>query len=137
VTIRHATPEDLISIAAIQAASPGAAQWDARDYLRQDCLVATAAEQVVGFIVFRRVAQAEYEILNLAVHPRFRRQGVGRNLVRQALERYPGDFFLEVRESNRAAREFYQAAGFQEVSRRDAYYENPSDSAIVMKFHSC
>jgi len=45
--------------------------------------------------------------------------------------------FLEVRESNQAARIFYKSMGFQEVSTRREYYEFPSEAAIVMKFHSC
>ena len=45
--------------------------------------------------------------------------------------------FLEVRESNRAARIFYKSMGFQEVNVRRDYYASPAESAIVMKFHSC
>jgi ribosomal-protein-alanine N-acetyltransferase len=45
--------------------------------------------------------------------------------------------FLEVRESNQAARIFYKSMGFQEVGIRKEYYQAPLEAAIVMKFHSC
>jgi ribosomal-protein-alanine N-acetyltransferase len=45
--------------------------------------------------------------------------------------------FLEVRESNLGARAFYKALSFQEVNIRQDYYDQPSESAIVMVFHSC
>ena len=94
-------------------------------------------DAVAGFLVLRRVAADEGEILNLAVSPDFRRLGVARRLMETALKNYSGAFFLEVRESNEGAQKFYKSLGFQEVSRRPAYYESPPESAIVMKFHSC
>ena len=91
---------------------------------------------MVGFVVSRAVAEREWEILNLAVTPDFRRQGIGRHLLSDILKRNPGDFFLEVRESNRSARQFYERFGFKVVTIRLRYYSNPPDSAIVMKLHS-
>ena len=41
--------------------------------------------------------------------------------------------FLEVRESNVAAQSLYQSAGFQQVSRRRRYYEEPVEDALVMR----
>ena len=71
------------------------------------------------------------------VAPRFRRQGVARQLLEPLLNLRGNRIFLEVRESNQAARIFYKSMGFQEVSVRYEYYEIPPESAIVMKFHSC
>ena len=48
-----------------------------------------------------------------------------------------GNFYLEVRESNQAARNLYKSMGFQEVNIRPEYYQFPLEAAIVMKFHSC
>ncbi len=45
--------------------------------------------------------------------------------------------FLEVRESNIAARNLYKRLGFLEAGRRRDYYPAPPEDAIVMKFHSC
>jgi ribosomal-protein-alanine N-acetyltransferase len=135
--IRRGGPGDLAEVAGIQAASPEAAQWDVSDYLRYDFRVSVCGIQVAGFLVSRTVAEGESELLNLAVAPGFRRQGVGRKLVESLLGESPGVVYLEVRESNRAARELYNHMVFQEVSLRGGYYQEPPEAAIVMKFHSC
>ena len=66
-----------------------------------------------------------------------RRRGIGRHLLGDLLARHAGEFFLEVRESNFAARRFYEYAGFQEIAKRLQYYTNPIEAAIVMKLFSC
>jgi ribosomal-protein-alanine N-acetyltransferase len=105
--------------------------------LNFDLLVATCGIHVVGFLVGRTLLDGEHELLNLAVAPDYRRQGVGRSLICAYLEASKGAVFLEVRPSNRAARAFYKSLAFDEVSLRPGYYQNPSEPAIVMKFHSC
>jgi ribosomal-protein-alanine N-acetyltransferase len=135
--IRRGGPGDLAQVAVIQAASPEAAQWDVADYPRYDFRVSVRGTRVAGFLVSRVLAEAEAELLNLAVAPEFRRQGVARQLVESLLAECPGVVYLEVRESNRAARKFYNHVGFQEVSSRSGYYQSPTEAAIVMKFHSC
>ena len=135
--IRRGGPGDLTQVAAIQAASPEAAQWDAAGYLLYDFRVSVCGIRVAGFLVSRTLVEGETELLNLAVTPEFRRQGVARKLVKSLLAESPGVVYLEVRESNRAARKFYDHMGFQEVSSRPGYYRDPSEAAIVMKFHSC
>jgi ribosomal-protein-alanine N-acetyltransferase len=132
--IRPARAEDRDAIAAIQRSCPDAAQWDPAGY---DVSVAELESQVVGFLVTRLVADGEVEVLNLAVSPDYRRRGVAKALLGPLLNTVHGDVFLEVREANFAARKFYQALGFIEVSRRSAYYEDPPDTGIVMNFHSC
>jgi len=135
--IRRAEASDLPAVAAIQQASPGAAHWNVADYLDHDFLVAVSENRVVGFLVARTVAPGESEILNLAVAAESRRKGVARALLDRALHSCPGEVFLEVRESNEVAREFYKSLGFIELSKRAGYYESPSETAVVMKFHSC
>jgi ribosomal-protein-alanine acetyltransferase len=135
VIIRAATEEDLPAILQIQESAPEAAQWDPRDYLAYECLVAQREAAVVGFLV-ARAAGPESEILNLAVAPAFRRQGIGRQLLSDLRARHPGDLFLEVRESNEPARRFYERLGFAMVTKRWQYYDNPPETAIVMKLHS-
>ena len=92
---------------------------------------------MAGFVVSRTLAAGESEILNVAVAPEFRRQGVARALVGALLADWEGVLFLEVRASNVAAQEFYKSLNFQHVTTRLEYYEKPSEPAIVMKFHSC
>jgi ribosomal-protein-alanine N-acetyltransferase len=84
----------------------------------------------------RAVAEREWEILNLAVAPTVRRQGIGRQLLSDVLEQHTGECFLEVRESNQAARRFYERLGFKTVTERLQYYSNPPETAIVMKLYS-
>ncbi len=83
-----------------------------------------------------RTAALEAEILNLAVEPRSRRQGVARALLGAALEvsRAAGAtlVFLEVRESNAGAIGFYQLQGFQASGRRRRYYHDPPEDALVL-----
>ena len=135
--VRPATPLDLPAIAAIQAASPEAARWNPAQYLDYDTRVAIAQDQVVAFLVLRQTAPGEREILNLAVDPGHRRQGIGRRLLMEVLAG-PGtgprsDWFLEVRESNRAAVGLYRGLGFVPSGFRPAYYADPPESGIVMK----
>jgi ribosomal-protein-alanine N-acetyltransferase len=135
--IRPGEPRDLAEIRAIQAASPQSSQWDPTDYLHYDLLVAALGIHVAGFLAGRTLAPGEHELLNLAVAPEFRRQGIGRALVVHWLERSPGAVYLEVRLSNIVARLFYKSLSFEEVSTRAGYYRDPSEPAIVLKFHSC
>jgi ribosomal-protein-alanine acetyltransferase len=135
--IRRGIPADLPEVAAIQAASPEAPQWNAADYLQYDWLVAVCGTQVRGFLAFRTLVASEREILNLAVAPGSRRQGIARELWNSFLQGFSGSIYLEVRETNHAARSLYNSIGFQEISRRPRYYSSPPEAAIVMKFHSC
>jgi len=135
--IRRGEQRDLAEIAAIQAASPEAAEWRCADYLQYDLCVAVCENRVAGFLAARTVAEGESEILNLAVAPEFRRRGCGRALVEAFLKRARGDVFLEVRSSNLHALGFYKSLGFQELTLRQDYYAAPPEAAIVMKFHSC
>lgn len=116
--------------------------WPVQDF--RDCiaarvvafLVAEVGGGVAGYVVARDAA-GEGEILNLAVAPAGRRHGVGRALVECVLgelsTRGVRDVFLEVRESNAAARALYAAQGFQEVGRRRRYYRQPVEDAIVLR----
>ena len=136
VDLRPGCEDDLDSIAQIQAASPEAAQWDVREYLKYDLMVAVCDGQVAAFAVARRLAEGESEVLNLAVDPAFRRRGIGRWLVAGLIAGHPGVLWLEVRESNINGRKFYKSLGFHEAGRRPDYYPDSGEAAIVMNVHS-
>jgi ribosomal-protein-alanine N-acetyltransferase len=91
---------------------------------------------VIGYVVAVRAAD-EAEILNLCVAPTARRAGTGRALVRAILERVAAHgaraAYLEVRESNGAARRLYEGEGFAAVGRRRDYYRRPVEDAIVLR----
>jgi len=135
--IRRGEPGDLAQVESIQGASPEASQWKPADYLAFDLRVAIEDGAVAGFIVARQTGPGEWEILNMAVAPQWRRRGVARLLVESIQTSVNGYVFLEVRQSNEAARKLYNSMGFQEVARRQQYYNSPPEAAIVMKFHSC
>jgi len=136
IQIRRAGAGDLREIAAIQASASEASQWQAQDYLAFDCRVAILESRIAGFVVSRQIADQEREILNVAVHPDFRRLGIASELLRTELTSHAGVQFLEVRESNAAARQLYERLGFQVVGARPEYYENPSETGIVMRIFS-
>ena len=134
--IRPATRGDLDAIAAIQRASPEASQWEPESYLDHDCLVAEAGGRIVGFLVARTTAPSEREILNVAVDLSFRRQGAGRILLETLLAGGRMASFLEVRESNTVAINLYKTLGFIPNGRREKYYHDPEEAAIVMTLFS-
>jgi ribosomal-protein-alanine N-acetyltransferase len=136
VKIRPANVNDVPEITAIQQTAPESSQWQAQDYLTFDCFVALAGDRIAAFLVSRAVADKEREILNIAVHPDFRRLHIATELLQAELSRFPGVQFLEVRESNAAARRLYEGLGFEAVGERPAYYDNPPETGIVMRILS-
>jgi ribosomal protein S18 acetylase RimI-like enzyme len=136
VQLRPAQAIDLDQIGAIQATALEASQWQAHDYLTFDCQVAILNSEIAGFVVSRSIGGGEREILNVAVRPDLRRLHIATALLRAEMARWPGAHFLEVRESNAAARRLYQQLGFEEVGARPGYYENPPEAGIVMRIFS-
>jgi [ribosomal protein S18]-alanine N-acetyltransferase len=141
VTVRRAKAADLNRIMEIERACFSDNPWNLAEFETYDCLVAEVEGQIVAFLVSRELignqnGEGEREILNLAVDPAWRRQGVAKTLLQQEL-RSGGSFFLEVRESNLAARCLYESLRFKNIGRRVGYYANPVESAIVMKTKEC
>jgi [ribosomal protein S18]-alanine N-acetyltransferase len=100
-------------------------------------LVVEQDGKVVGFIVGQQL-EDEWEIENIAVTGEARRCGLGSRLVGELLDlvrsRGGKTVFLEVRESNRAARSLYEKWAFIEVGRRKMYYQNPAEDALLLQF---
>lgn len=98
-------------------------------------LVAEDDGGIAGYLIAREVG-GESEILNLAVVPEARRSGLGRTLLDAGLiqlrERGAGRVWLEVRESNAAARTLYARRGFTTAGRRKRYYRAPVEDALVL-----
>ena len=136
MTLRPATPADLTNISAIQQASPAASQWDPASYLGHACTVVEEAGGVIGFLACRQTGPGEREILNLAIHPSCRRRGLARKVLNLMLAAGRGQCFLEVRASNIAAIRLYESVGFRQAGRRENYYSNPPEPAIVMQWDS-
>ena len=91
---------------------------------------------LLGFVIAWHV-ENEGELANLAVAPEHRRTGIGAALLEavttDALGRGTSELYLEVRESNSAARQLYRAAGFEEVGRRKRYYRRPDEDALILR----
>jgi ribosomal protein S18 acetylase RimI-like enzyme len=138
--LRRATRADVHVLLEIESDSFPQPHWISEDFFRYPCTVAELDNRVVGFIVVRETfsgdknSPAEREILNLAVDSRFRRMGLATILLQHEI-RCAGIYFLEVRESNVAARTLYAKLGFVEIGRREEYYGNPTETAIVMRLN--
>jgi [ribosomal protein S18]-alanine N-acetyltransferase len=138
--IRDFKAADAESIRQLFSGIPEAAQWPPPDLLGSEAssVVRIAEEngEVWGLVVFRIIAD-EAEILNLAVEPRRRRQGIASRLIEDSLATCKAagvkTIFLEVRESNEAARNLYARIGFTENTRRRKYYRQPSEDALVFR----
>lgn len=91
--------------------------------------------KIVGMIVAWMLVD-EAHIATIATHPGHRRQGIARKLLTHALRYMSNEgavsSFLEVRESNLAAREMYRGFGYDEVGRRKQYYKDNNEDAILM-----
>jgi ribosomal-protein-alanine N-acetyltransferase len=101
---------------------------------------AAASEQgatdVLGYVVAWFAAD-EGEIANIAVQPAHRRRGVAASLLDATIveggRRGVSTFYLEVRESNVAARALYDSRQFEAIGRRRNYYRKPVEDAIVLR----
>jgi len=89
---------------------------------------------VHGFLVGRSVGK-EWELENVVVAEASRRQGWGARLLHEFLDcarnRAGEAVFLEVRQSNQAARRLYEKSGFEEKGRRKLYHKAPDEDAIT------
>lgn len=145
--IRTAVAADIPNILDLERACDTAAHWTEEQYRqifqafednheRLLLIAEDGAHGFGGFLVAHRVHQ-EWELENIVVVPDARRKGLATMLLRELVSRAQaarGEFvFLEVRESNAAARAFYVKAGFEETSRRKAYYANPVEDAVLYR----
>ena len=100
------------------------------------CTVMRAGDRLAGYCCLWEIGH-EIHITNLAVHPEWRRRGVGRALLAAALgaggARGVTLAFLEVRPNNAAALALYGSLGFQVIGRRAGYYFDTGEDALVME----
>ena len=99
-------------------------------------LVAMEGDRLAGYVGSQTVMD-ETDMMNLAVTPQFRRQGVGEALVNALVaslkEMGSRCLTLEVRDSNGPARALYAKLGFAEVGRRRGYYRDPREDALILR----
>jgi ribosomal-protein-alanine N-acetyltransferase len=95
--------------------------------------VAVSNDHVVGYIMGWYIAD-EIHIGNIAVHKKFRRQGIGEALMCKAMKKSKKFYWviLEVRYSNIPAKILYRKLGFTEMGIRKNYYEEEGEDAVIM-----
>jgi len=129
----------------LENSSETAAHWSEQQYesllagdsaISRLALVAERQEDatIFGFLIAQYIGP-EWELENIVVAPEIRGKGVGTCLLNDLFVRAKqvnsNEVFLEVRESNKAARALYQKLGFEETGRRKSYYNNPLEDAIL------
>ena len=99
-------------------------------------LVAVDGETVAGYVGSQSVL-GETDMMNIAVSPNYRRQGIGERLVTELIsrlrEKENHSLMLEVRASNVPAQQLYEKLGFEQVGRRRNYYRNPREDALILR----
>lgn len=87
---------------------------------------------ITGYvIVFNN--SSSLEIMKIGVNPKYRQKGFGTILINE-MKKSRMEIFLEVREGNVTAIEFYKKNGFKEVGKRKNYYRDTGESAIIMVY---
>jgi [ribosomal protein S18]-alanine N-acetyltransferase len=129
---------------ALEKHAATASHWSVRQYEGlfsenapvRVALVIEEGNAIQGFLAARAV-EREWEIENIAIAGPARRRGLGSRLMGEFLdlarERGGESVFLEVRESNRAGRALYEKWAFVEAGRRNGYYREPSEDAVVYR----
>jgi [ribosomal protein S18]-alanine N-acetyltransferase len=142
--IRPATAGDIPALMALEKEAATAAHWSEKQYQADfsnsgPALMALVIEDQgtpQGFLVARGV-EREWAIENVVVRPSLRRRGLATRLLTEFLGtirlQNAEAVFLEVRESNAAARKLYESLSFVQTGRRRGYYQNPQEDAILYK----
>jgi [ribosomal protein S18]-alanine N-acetyltransferase len=115
--------------------------WTEEDFLcclrQRNCIgmVAEHQDRIVGFMIYE-LLKTQLHVLNFAVAPWARRQGVGQQLVEKLVHKLTQqrrhEIRLEVRETNLAAQLFFRSHGFQAINVLRNYYEDTAESAYMM-----
>lgn len=149
VRIRPIIPRDIAELIEL-GEECGLSPWTAQNYLDElknpDSLMIrleSSNNLTIGFIVGRRVpavdndTDVDAEIYNIAVSPKYRNRGLGDSLLLEFLsncvENKVRFVWLEVRESNTPAIDFYTHRGFSAISKRRSFYRDPVEDAILMR----
>ena len=99
------------------------------------CWVAELGNRLVGMLILWMIID-EAHIATVATHPDYRQQGIAKRLLVDALdsayEEGAKSALLEVRAGNEAAIKMYEAFGFEAVGRRERYYKDNYEDAVLM-----
>lgn len=99
-------------------------------------LVALDGDTVAGYIGSQSVL-GEADMMNVAVAPAYRRQGIAEALILELIQRLKAQevhsLTLEVRASNDPAKALYEKLGFAQVGRRPNYYAHPREDGLILR----
>lgn len=128
---------DVSGIERISFSTPWSRQSFLNEIYRKNAFLKVAVfdKNIIGYICGNYLHH-ESRILNLAVHPDFRRQGVATILMNEAMRELKKKgcvfMYLKVRISNTDAQKFYELFGFKSETIRKKYYDNPEEDALLM-----
>jgi len=144
LTLRRMTVEDVPEAHTIDKLSftlpwpERSLRFEVSDNPAARCWVAELDGRLVGMLILWMIVD-EAHIATVATHPEFRRQGIAKKLLVEALQNVYADgarsALLEVRASNEAAQRMYREFGFEEVGRRKRYYKDNNEDAVLMTLH--
>ena len=97
------------------------------------CLAAIEDRRIVGYLICSRYADV-WHLMNIAIDPPARRQGVATALLEEMIARAGNDasYTLEVRPSNSTAIALYERFGFRSAGTRRRYYQDTGEDAVIM-----
>lgn len=142
VQIRWLIRRDMAEVLEIEQASFDHA-WTEEDFLcclrQRNCIgmVAEHNHEIVGFMIYE-LHKSKLRILNFAVAPSARRQGVATQMVRRLVDKLSQqrrkEIALEVRETNLSAQKFFHSQGFRAVCVLRDHYDDTEEDAYVMNY---
>ncbi len=157
INIRQMTEDDLEAVKRLELIC-GLSFWSVEEYhtsLRNSdyiMLIAKYYNNIIGFSVARLITQKcncfnfedcekclEIEIYNIGIDAKYRRRGIGREMIEKCLISLNSSarviFYLDVRKSNAEAINFYLNLGFSIQGVRKQFYRNPSEDGLVMSLN--
>lgn len=158
LNVRPATAGDIPALLDLERQCPTVAHWSQQQYedlfptavarsRRVVLVVDETADRspnnskpaefcLLGFLIAHHISP-DWELENIVIAPTSRRKGLATHLLSallyRARETNSESVFLEVRESNQAARALYTSLGFQESGRRKLYYAHPPEDAVLYR----
>jgi ribosomal-protein-alanine N-acetyltransferase len=138
ISIRPLTYSDLPQVIAIERRS-FPTPWSLAMFVLElskpsgVCLAATQDTGIVGYLICSKYERV-YHLMNVAVDPSARRQGLGHRLLEELIERAGPEesYTLEVRTSNATAIALYERFGFRSAGTRPRYYQDTGEDAMIM-----
>ena len=136
------TEKHVAQVAELEKICFGSAAWSEKSVASElenplsVWLVALEDEKVLGYVGSQTVID-ETDMMNVAVHPDYRKQGIAGELIARLVEslklRKSHSLTLEVRASNEPAKNLYKMLDFEEIGIRKNYYRNPKEDALILR----